>query len=41
MLAGPAADALGIRVWYWAGGIVCAGMGVVGLLIPAVMQIEK
>lgn len=41
MLAGPAADALGIRVWYWAGGIVCAGMGVVGFLIPAVMHIEK
>jgi MFS transporter, DHA3 family, macrolide efflux protein len=41
ILAGPAADLLGVRVWYWAGGIVCALMGASGFLIPAVLNLEE
>jgi MFS transporter, DHA3 family, macrolide efflux protein len=40
LVAGPAADLLGVRTWFWLAGAVCATMGVVGFAIPAVMQIE-
>jgi DHA3 family macrolide efflux protein-like MFS transporter len=40
LLAGPIADTLGLLSWFIAGGLVCAGMGVLGLCIPAVMSIE-
>jgi DHA3 family macrolide efflux protein-like MFS transporter len=40
IVAGPVADALGVRTWYLVGGVVCALMGVVGFFIPAVMQLE-
>ena len=41
LLAGPLADAAGVRVWFYVAGGVCALLGVAGLLIPAVMSIEK
>jgi DHA3 family macrolide efflux protein-like MFS transporter len=40
LVAGPAADLIGVRAWFWLAGLVCAGMGVAGFFIPAVMQIE-
>jgi DHA3 family macrolide efflux protein-like MFS transporter len=39
-IAGPVADAVGVRVWYIAGGIACTVIGVVGFFIPAVLHIE-
>lgn len=40
LIAGPLSDKIGIMVWYVAGGVVCAVMGVVGFLSPAVLNIE-
>lgn len=41
LLAAPVADYLGIRVWWWIGGTVCALMGLAGFLVPAVMNLEN
>jgi MFS family permease len=41
MIAGPVADRVGIQAWFFVGGIVCVLMGVTGLFIPAVMNIEE
>jgi DHA3 family macrolide efflux protein-like MFS transporter len=41
LVAGPVADALGIRVWYIFGGTVCILMTVVALFIPAIVNIEQ
>jgi DHA3 family macrolide efflux protein-like MFS transporter len=41
LVAGPAADAIGVRAWFWLAGLVCAGMGAAGFFIPAVMRIEE
>ena len=40
IVAGPLADALGVRVWYVAGGVVCALMGVAGFYLPAIRHME-
>jgi DHA3 family macrolide efflux protein-like MFS transporter len=40
-IAGPLADSLGIQTWYWLGGLVCAGLGMLGFTIPAVMNLEE
>jgi DHA3 family macrolide efflux protein-like MFS transporter len=40
-IAGPVADVVGVRPWYIAGGLVFALMGVVGFLVPVVVNIEK
>lgn len=40
IVAGPVADALGVRVWYIVGGVACALMGVAGFFIPAVINVE-
>jgi DHA3 family macrolide efflux protein-like MFS transporter len=40
IIAGPVADALGVRTWYIVGGSMTILMGVVGLLIPAVLHVE-
>lgn len=40
LVAGPVADSLGIQSWYIVGGLLCAAMGVAGLFIPSVMNIE-
>lgn len=40
VLAAPVADLLGVRAWYLASGILCAAMGALGFLLPAVMHIE-
>lgn len=41
LVAGPAADVVGVRAWFWLAGLVCAGMGAAGFAIPAVMRIEE
>jgi MFS transporter, DHA3 family, macrolide efflux protein len=38
MLAGPLADAYGVRPWLWVGGATCMAMGVAGFCIPTVMR---
>jgi len=40
-LAGPLSDAFGIQIWFIIGGVVTLLMGVVGISIPAVRDIEK
>jgi DHA3 family macrolide efflux protein-like MFS transporter len=39
-IAGPVADALGIRFWFIVGGAACVVMSAYGVLSPALMQIE-
>jgi MFS transporter, DHA3 family, macrolide efflux protein len=41
MIAGPLADRSGIQAWFLLGGALCVLMGVAGLFIPAVMNIEE
>lgn len=41
MIAGPISDGLGIQLWFWVAGVVCASMGVVGFFIHEVMQMEE
>jgi MFS transporter, DHA3 family, macrolide efflux protein len=41
MIAGPIADQVGIQAWFYLGGSLCVLMGVAGLFIPAVMNIEE
>lgn len=41
VLAGPLADAFGIRTWYVVAGIVVTLTGAVGFFIPALMQFEE
>jgi len=41
MIAGPVADQAGIQSWFLLGGMLCIFMAVIGLFIPAVMNIEK
>lgn len=39
-IAGPVSDLVGIQAWYIAAGIVTIAMPVIGLFLPAVMNIE-
>ncbi len=40
VIAGPVADAMGVRTWYVVGGVVTIVVGFAGFFIPAVRQIE-
>lgn len=40
IIAGPVADALGVRSWYIAGGSLTILMSVISFMIPAVLHIE-
>jgi DHA3 family macrolide efflux protein-like MFS transporter len=40
LIAGPLADAIGVRTWYIVGGAVCVVMAVVALFIPDVRHLE-
>jgi len=40
VIAGPLADLFDVRLWYVAGGVLCALAGVSGLFIPAVVHLE-
>jgi len=39
-IAGPVADALGVRFWFVLAGTVCVLMGVVAFFIPALMRLD-
>ena len=41
LIAGPFSDLLGIRVWFWVGGILCVAIAAAGFFIPVVMDLEK
>jgi DHA3 family macrolide efflux protein-like MFS transporter len=41
LLATPLADALGVRAWYLAAGLVCAAMGAAAFLVRPIAQIES
>ena len=40
-VAGPVADALGVRQWYAIGGAVFALLGIISFFVPAIVNIEK
>jgi len=41
MVAGPVSDAIGIRTWFWFGGVVCLLIGVGAFFVPAIMNVEN
>ena len=41
LIAGPFSDLFGIRVWFWAGGIICVLIAVAAFFIPAIMNVEN
>jgi len=41
IIAGPLADWLGVQAWFMIGGISTIAMGVSGLFIPAIMNLER
>ena len=41
LIAGPVADALGVRVWYVVGGLACTAIGLVAFFVPAIMNVEQ
>lgn len=41
LIAGPVADAVGIRSWFWIGGIACLLMGTAGFFIQPIIHVEK
>ena len=41
MVAGPLSDAIGIRTWFWFGGILCLVMGLGAFFVPAIMNVEN
>lgn len=41
VLAGPVADAVGVQVWFIAGGLACALTGLLALRIPLVVRLEE
>ena len=41
LLAGPLADAWGVQTWFVVGGLVCAGMGLLGFCLPPVANFES
>jgi DHA3 family macrolide efflux protein-like MFS transporter len=40
LVAGPIADALGVRVWYLVGGAVTVLAGLISFFVPALMHVE-
>jgi DHA3 family macrolide efflux protein-like MFS transporter len=41
LIAGPFSDWLGIRVWFWAGGILCMLIAMGAFFVPIIMNVEK
>ncbi len=41
LIAGPVADAVGVRAWYLAGGLACAAIGLAAFAVPAIMHVEQ
>jgi DHA3 family macrolide efflux protein-like MFS transporter len=40
-VAGPVADAVGIRIWYVVGGLLCVGIGLCGYFVPVVVNADQ
>jgi len=40
-VAGPLADAVGVRPWYVVGGIIFSLVGVAGFFVPAIVNVEE
>jgi DHA3 family macrolide efflux protein-like MFS transporter len=41
LVAGPVADAVGVRAWYVFGGVVTVIVGLASLAVPAILAIEE
>jgi DHA3 family macrolide efflux protein-like MFS transporter len=41
LIAGPFSDWLGIRVWFWAGGILCVLIAASAFFRPVIMNVEQ
>ena len=41
LIAGPASDLIGIQIWFILAGVLCAFLGVAGLFLPAMRNIEE
>jgi MFS transporter, DHA3 family, macrolide efflux protein len=41
LIAGPFSDWLGIRVWFWAGGILCVLIAASAFFVPIIMNVES
>lgn len=41
LVAGPFSDWLGIRVWFWAGGIICVLIAISAFFVPVIMNVEE
>ena len=41
LLAGPIADRLGLRVWFWVGGILCVLIATGAFFVPVIMNLES
>jgi MFS transporter, DHA3 family, macrolide efflux protein len=41
LIAGPVADALGVRVWYIMGGAACVLLGAAAFFVPAIRNLES
>jgi DHA3 family macrolide efflux protein-like MFS transporter len=40
LVAGPVADAVGVRAWYLVGGAACVVIGLFAFTVPAIMNVE-
>ncbi len=40
-IAGPVSDWLGLQIWYVAAGVLCGGVGISFLFIPAILSLEE
>jgi DHA3 family macrolide efflux protein-like MFS transporter len=40
LVAGPIADAFGVRVWYLVGGAATVLAGLISFFVPAIMHVE-
>ncbi|MFZ5911226.1 MAG: MFS transporter [Chloroflexota bacterium] len=41
MVAGPVSDLIGIRAWFWLGGLACLLMGAGAFFVPSIMNVER
>lgn len=41
LIAGPFSDLFGIRLWFWAGGMLCVLIAIGALFVPAIMNVEN
>jgi len=41
LVAAPVAEYLGIRTWFWAGGLLTILVGAAAFFVPAIMSLES